>query len=256
MMRMRCISIVANASRPYRSLPLPWSRSKWRTPHVQLAQCCVPSSQQQSGQQDDDAVLQQILYQRNTDRNTIPRAAFGASVFNTVYWLWYSLDFIPAVNASPIEDLHIDPAMGFGGLALGLMINSVTFLYPMSLISKLAYSPSTQTWHLWKHELPLIRPSTTPVSYSLGDLKMDPSSSETKNILDGLNGNLTKYRGHLGISAEDKNIPFLLEIREPTEVMDSDLLLQALLNPQAMKREAAQTKQPRRGGKKGKRGRR
>eukprot|EP00980_Cylindrotheca_fusiformis_P031269 scaffold26101_cov113-Cylindrotheca_fusiformis.AAC.1 len=75
---------------------------------------------------DDDQIL---LYQRNPERNVLPRAAFGFSIFNSTYWLWYVLDFIPAVNntttaaaasssASAADLYYIHPAVGLGGLAL------------------------------------------------------------------------------------------------------------------------------------------
>jgi hypothetical protein len=129
------------------------------------------------------------LYERNPDRNRIPQAAFlGVSLVNTMYWLWYALDFIPAVNASPSPELHIDPAVGAAGVALGALINSVIILYPAMTISKVTYQPSTQAFQLYKHSLlPLIRPSIrTPITSPLGSITMDRTSSDTTRILDEL----------------------------------------------------------------------
>ena len=64
--------------------------------------------------------------------------------------------------------------------------------------------------------------------------KMSP-----KKILEN-GADLSTYQGHLGISIEGERIPSLLEIREPKEVKNADFLLQALLDPQAIEREAAQ----------------
>jgi hypothetical protein len=178
-----------------------------------------------------------LIYQRESERNKVPRAAFGFSVANTTYWLWYALDFIPAVNTSPITDLHIDPAIGFGGVALGFFINALTGLYPTSLISKLAYDSSTGTFFLWKHDMPFIRQSAVPLVYPLGSLKMDHSSSDTRKLVKE-NRN---YKGHLGISVEGRWIPMLLEVRGPSELLDPQLMLQALLDPKAAQREMKTT---------------
>ena len=194
------------------------------------------------------------LYQRNSERNKLPRTAFGFSLLNTTYWLWYSLDFIPAVNASPIGDLHVNPSIGFGGVALGIFINLLTGIYPSSLISKLAFDTSTQQFFVWKHDLPLIRESGEPLVYSLGSLKIDPSSAETQELLE----KSSLYQGHLGVSVGGKLFPMLLEVREPSELLDPQLMLQALLDPQAMKQPTTtktfrkkqhQLKQGRKGGK-------
>ena len=158
---------------------------------------------------------------------------------NTTYWLWYALDFIPAVNASPLEDLHIDPAIGAGGVALGILINSVTILYPKSTISKITYEPLHHRLAIYNHSLPLLHPSTNGKEYPLGQVKLDPTSTDVKTILQDLEGDLTQFQGHLGISCEDKSIPMLLELRNTAgdgnnPLHHPDLLLQALLDPQAL----------------------
>ena len=173
-----------------------------------------------------------VLYQRNSDRNIAPRAVFGVSLFNTIYWTWYSLDFIPAVNASPIEGLHIDPAVGVAGVALGILINSVALLYPMTLTSKLAFSPTANMYKVWKHDLPFITPSKQPTEYLLGGLSLDHSSSDVKKILTTYDGDLRQFSGHLGIVIKGKKIPMLVEIRDKEELLRPKLMLQALVNPQ------------------------
>ena len=84
-----------------------------------------------SNNQKDDV----IFYERKPAYNKLPQGALGVSVANTVYWTWYTFDFIPTVNASPIEALHVDPRVGLFGIGLGVSINIVTVLYPMSLVS-------------------------------------------------------------------------------------------------------------------------
>ena len=71
-------------------------------------------------------------------------------------------------------------------------------------------------------------------------MTMDKTSSETKKILDELGADMHRYQGHLGICVAEKRIPFLLEIQDPHEVHDGDFLLQALLDPHAIRRELLQ----------------
>jgi hypothetical protein len=203
------------------------------------------SQQQQEQETNDSGKDTVLLYERDAERNKLPRAAFGFSILNSTYWLWYVLDFIPAVNASPVADLHINPAIGVGGLALGAAINVATGLYPSSLISKLAYNPTSQKWYLWKHDLPWIRQSSTPVEYPLGSLQLttaSSSSSNTQRLLQNstaaaaaaASSSSSYYKGHLGIKIREQPIPMLLEIRESSKVLDPPLLLQALLDPHAL----------------------
>mmetsp|Transcript_22002 Transcript_22002/g.61191 ORF Transcript_22002/g.61191 Transcript_22002/m.61191 type:complete len:244 (+) Transcript_22002:117-848(+) len=100
------------------------------------------SSGSSISKRDDNGSSVEILYQRDPRRNGLPKASFLVSSMNSMYWLWYVFDFIPAVNASPIEDLHVDPIYGFGGLGLSILIQSVFTFYPLSLVSKIGYRAS------------------------------------------------------------------------------------------------------------------
>lgn len=176
----------------------------------------------------DDWVL---LYQRDSERNRLPQAAFAFSILNSSYWLWYTLDFIPTINASPIDDLYVNPMIGVGGVTFGLMINVVTGLYPYLLVSKLGYAPKNQELSVWKHDLfPFIQEAKEPKRYSLGTLRLNTSSSDTQNLLQ----DSSTYTGHLGLQADDERLPFLMEVREKGELRDPQLLLQLLLDPKAM----------------------
>jgi hypothetical protein len=64
---------------------------------------------------------------------------------------------------------------------------------------------------------------------------MDKTSSDTKKILNEYGGDITKYQGHLGLSLENGYIPLLVEVREPTEVHNSQLMFEVLLDPQRLK---------------------
>eukprot|EP00536_Pseudo-nitzschia_multiseries_P015724 jgi/Psemu1/218927/e_gw1.940.27.1 len=186
-----------------------------------------------------------MLYERDPSRNGLPRASFLVSSMNSMYWLWYVFDFIPAVNASPIEDLHVDSIYGFGGLGLSILIQTVFTLYPLSLVSKIGYRTSPRVHRdilLWKHTLPLLRTSQKPLVIPVGGITMDKTSDDTRKILEELGGDVGKFEGHLGLTRvsenENKtdsgsitiNFPLLVDIRSPAEVYNSEMMLQTLLS--------------------------
>lgn len=151
-------------------------------------------------------------------------------------------DFVPAVNSAPIQDLHVDPAYGFAGLGISILIQSAFTLYPTTLISKLAYQPVGSTTNqqqpqvlVWKHSLPFVQPSKNPTRIPLGNLYMDKTSSDTSKILGDYGGDMQQIRGHLGLGEKNGYIPLLLEIREEYEVLNSQLLLEVLLDPQRLR---------------------
>jgi hypothetical protein len=186
-------------------------------------------------QENEESIF--LLYQRNPERNGLPRSAFLVSSLNSLYWIWYVFDFVPAVNSSPIPELHMDPAYGFFGLGLSVMIHSVFTLYPLSLVSKLDYDPVMQRVRLWRHSLPWVRPSKIPTPIPLGDITMDKASSDTTKILTDLAGDVHKYQGHLGVTVGKGILPFLVEIRQPEEIYNSQLFLEVLLDPQRLKHQ-------------------
>jgi hypothetical protein len=181
-----------------------------------------------------------LLYERSPERNGLPQAAFAASTINSTYWIWYAFDFVPAINNSPVAELHIDPSFGLFGLGISMMLQSVFTLYPLHLVSKLEYDPSTQHVRLYRHSLPMVRPSKAPIPIiPLGGIGMDKASSDTTKILIDLKGNVQKYEGHLGVSVGGNNIfPFLIEIRQPYEIPNSQLFLEVLLDPQRLKHQS------------------
>ena len=199
-----------------------------------------------------------VLYKRNLNKNVLPRTSFIVSSLNSFYWFWYVFDFVPAVNESPIEAFHIDSTYAIGGLALSILIQSAFTLYPLSLIAEISYKqPKQENYEkcndcrlqqveilVWRHALPLVRPSSKPLIIPLGGITMDMTSDNTRTILDELDGNIEKFEGYLRLNrrvidndnknhnGDDKaktNFPLILEIREPSEVHNSQLLLQVLL---------------------------
>ena len=207
---------------------------------------CFLSSSSSSTDQIRKEPKFRVLYKRNRERNTMPRAALGVSLFHTSYWTWYTLDFIPAVNASAIDSLHVDPTMGLVGVGLGLLVNSVALLYPMMTVSKVALSTTNHTIKVWMHDLPLVTASSRCTEYSVGQIFVNPTSAGGAKIVKKLNGDMSRFRGHLGVSVEGKKLPLLIDIQDSNEVKSSDLIFQALMNPTALERDNKLGRQPKR----------
>ena len=89
-----------------------------------------------------------LLYHRNPSRSTSPRALFGMSTFNLLYWTWYVIDFTPAINTAAqikaamgqidtqtLELLLVDPIMGYVGLGVSMTIWLGAYYYSKQLVS-------------------------------------------------------------------------------------------------------------------------
>jgi hypothetical protein len=89
-----------------------------------------------------------LLYYRSPKRQKYPRATLAFSSFNLTYWLWYTFDFTPSVNASAHEKaaigqidaetlqlLLVDDFMGYVGLGVALVIWGGSIWYPRNLVS-------------------------------------------------------------------------------------------------------------------------
>lgn len=171
------------------------------------------------------------LYKRDSDRDYIPRVAFGMSFVNTLYWLWYAIDFIPAVNASPIESLHIDPIVGYGALGLGIGINVMTAIYPAVLVAKMDFDETNNQLHVYRYNLPFITVVSTPALYNLGDIK----SSDLTKILEDYKGDFRRFKGHLALKAKGSTLPLLLEITDADRDVENggEDLMHMILRPKA-----------------------
>jgi hypothetical protein len=202
-----------------------------------------------------DNVGEWTLFERSTDNYLLLRTGVGFSSFHSLYWLWYVTDFIPAVNASPVSELHIDPTLGWAGLGFALSIQAVFLLYPKRLVSRLALrqrpwpppadadgerrvgiNNNTSNNHrefelvILTHTLPLIRPSTRPSTVvPVGGVLLDPNSSELQTVLGECSGDLSEFRGVLGMGRGWP--PYLLDVRESSNVPRPGALLSALLYP-------------------------
>jgi len=181
-----------------------------------------------------------LLFRRDPDF-TLMRTGIGLSSFHTAYWLWYITDFIPLVNASPMEELHIDPTLGLVGLIFSFTIQAVFFVYPTRLISKLEYvDRERQQLRIYTHTIPVVRPAAKPTVVSVGQVVLDPSAEDTQTVLNQHQGDLEKFHGHIGVGPPTGSktklwslfpyMSYLMDIRDPSNVPEPDLLLQLLLH--------------------------
>jgi hypothetical protein len=185
---------------------------------------------------EDDAEQPEIvLYQRGPGRNALPRSGLGFSSFHTAYWIWYSADFIPTVNASEMHNLHIDPMLGVVGICFASIIQVIFFTYPKKLVSRLTFKPDSKQLLFYTHSIPFVTPATTASIYTLGDAPvLDASSADAKHLMEDLSGDISQYRGIMAVSKKGQWPPFLLDIREPSDVAEPELMLEALLTPDRM----------------------
>lgn len=191
-----------------------------RTSSRKLSSVVPSNDQSHAGRKEKENDVHDVLiYERDPTRNAPTTASFFASSLNSIYWVWYVVDFIPAVNASPLESFHINPLYGFGGLGLSLLIQSAVALYPLSLVSKITYRTSAPSVLsdsddkpkqknstlqqkqdeilVWKHTLPLLRTSSKPIVFPVGGFALDKTSEKTRIILEELGGDVGKFEGHL-----------------------------------------------------------
>ena len=205
-----------------------------------------------------EQVQEELLFEGSREKFALMRTGLGFSCFHTAYWLWYTTEFIPNVNASPMQNLHVEPAVGWAGFVFGLAIQAVFFVYPKRLVSRLTYRPAgfvsdgmaaPAQVSIYTHQLPLIQPATRPTavvrmssSEETTATLLDPLSKPASVLIDQLNGDIQAYEGVLAIRNPNKTrlpwrFPLLLDFQKDTRVPNSSRLLQALLYPQDLWRQ-------------------
>jgi hypothetical protein len=176
-----------------------------------------------------------VLYERGPGRNALARSGLGFSSFHTAYWLWYTADFIPTVNAAEMHNLHIDPMLGVVGIVFASVIQAIFFTYPKRLVSRLTWKSEARQLLFYSHTIPFVTPATSPTIFTLGESPvLDPSSSDAKHLLGKLSGDISQYRGHMAVAKKGQWPPFLLDLRETGDVREAELMLEALLSPDKM----------------------
>jgi hypothetical protein len=172
-----------------------------------------------------------LLYERSKSRATFPRGLVGIATFNSVYWVWYTFDFLPAVNRSPIEDLDVDTTLGFLGIALSMVLQFGAVAYPLRLVSKLEYDPKAQNFTVYQHDIPLVIASHIGRTYPIGTLKLDPASLEARTLLAAQEN----FRGNLALKAVNERFPLLVDVQED-ELKDAALFSKILTEPEQVVR--------------------
>jgi len=199
-----------------------------------------------------------ILYKNKTNPSlTLMRSGLALSTFHTGYWIWYNTDFIPMVNQAAMQELHIDPILGYGGLALAAVVNLAFAVFPKRLVSKLGYRPQSKKMVVYTHQLPIVRPAFFPsASFPVGSSNLSSTTTEgstdekpkyfklnhrSASQISGLAMSGKKTKGvfvELGtdftgvLSAGPSQPLYTISIRGPKDVPEPELLLEALMRPE------------------------
>jgi hypothetical protein len=193
-----------------------------------------------------------VLYQRARGRESLVRSGLAFSSFHSAYWLWYNTFFIPAVNQAPMESLHVDPMIGVVGMVFATVLQTIFFVYPTFLVSKITYQPPTSSVEdgmigVYTHTIPGVYARKQGKAFLIGDIVMDPSSNDAKQITQDLKGDWLQFRGHVAIAGKGGTQwpPYLIDLRDagPEDVPEPNLLLEALLTPSQLRRRSKQVQQ-------------
>jgi len=195
----------------------------------------------------------ELIYERGDETLKLLKSGIIFSSFHTSYWVWYTTEFIPAVNASPMPELHIEPMLGYTGIAFALLTQGAFFLFPKCLVSKVERRPSgwigerqvpAQLW-IYTYSIPFIRPAAkaSKVIDLAADLPplADPAATEARQLLE--RGHMDGYTGRIPIKMSGQTIPFLLDMRSICTIPDSNRLFQALFSPGHLLQAPSSTKE-------------
>ena len=199
-----------------------------------------------------------VLYERKTKASlTLMRSGLAFATCHTLYWIWYTTDFIPLVNQAAMQELHIDPAVGYGGMALACVVNLAFAMLPKRVVSKLGYRHQSRKIIVYTHRLPIVRPNPYPsASFPVGTPRVLTKSKEGEETAEEpkyfkITSNsaaqilsLVKERKEddmfveLGtdftgvISAGLSRPYYMIQIEGPNDVPHPELLLEALMRPE------------------------
>ena len=200
----------------------------------------LPSSQrlfsntyQNLSKSDDRDVSTQsiLLYKRDASRSLFPRLLLLFTTFHSSYWLWYTLDFTPTINARNIESVLIDPTVGYCGLGLSILMSVGALLYPKSLIEEIRLAESGEkSVFLRTYSLPFVTPSS-PKRFPIGCVVLD-SHNDAMKVINEYHGDIRKLEGYIPLQADNYYVNYLLHFGEntaETEVKDARLLFQTIV---------------------------
>jgi len=183
-----------------------------------------------------------VLYERDASANAKPRAVLAMTYFSSIYWTWYAIDFIPHVNQSPIDSLHIEPWWGVLGCTVAYTMNAAAVAYAKTMISKVELkADASQPIHIYRHSLPFMTPSTSkPLTYHVGDAALDYNTQEVQHLMTTLTSSSSSssknglgsdpgIEGHLTLNLKDRRWPLGFFFTSVNDVKDPDMFLETLL---------------------------
>jgi hypothetical protein len=176
-----------------------------------------------------------IIYRRHVaTENRGLRAATAACFLNTSYWCWYTCRTVLGEALAPLP-YYLDPDAAMVGMGTAVLVSYACYSYSTSvLISKLSYNATRRKVKVWFHQFPTGREASSFVEYDWGDIYLDQSRAEVKQLVEKLGGDTTKFKGYLPLRTLDdrgktKDWSILLHLKEPLTIKNNDLFLQALL---------------------------
>ena len=188
---------------------------------------------------DDDDKNGVILYERDPGSNNPPRAILGLAYFSSFYWTWYAIDFIPTVNNSSIELLHIQPWWGVAACTVAYAVNIAAGAYCKAMVSKVVLqADAAKPVHIYRHSLPfMIASSKAPIECGYGQATLDYNTTEVQNLIDVIHhepGQQEQHpsvpvSGHLALQIKDRKFPVALYLTSTDDIKNKDLFLDTLL---------------------------
>jgi hypothetical protein len=192
-----------------------------------------------------------VLYERNPDANRLPRGALAVTYFMSTYWTWYAVDFIPSVNNSPLEYIHVSPWVGVGGCTLSYAVTFAACLYCKQMVSRVVLQKdSAKPVHVYLHSLPFMMASSKPVQYAYGDASLDYNSDDVQKLMTALdtrqdyNSQTTSVAGHLPLKTQDRKFPLGIYLTSTGDVKDKEVFLETLLFAPFDKSEGGKQEKP------------
>ncbi|KAL7569076.1 hypothetical protein ACA910_016916 [Epithemia clementina (nom. ined.)] len=218
--------------------------------YVQHQQCRYFLTNRFSATDGDDEFDEDIvMYQRNFERLSLTRSTFALSCIHSACWTWYNGYFIPMFQSSPLPALLTDPLFPMVGLSFAILIQSLATIYPIRLVSRLVWRKNKRQLLLYRYTFPFIQEQETPVILELGQIVLNPLSNDAQIILNEFHGDISKYVGHLTLQQQSNSffsLPYVLDIREPQDVPEPDMLLESLLQPERARKDLGGEQQRRR----------
>lgn len=172
-----------------------------------------------------------LIYQRDPKRTLFPRSLLAGSILHSSYWTWYILDFVPALNNSPIEALHVDPTISYCGFVISVLMLGGSVLYPRYLVGEVSLEDDKKVVKCYS--LPFVTLENDGMK-----IKNDSDDAEDSIHIDEISLDARRklrdehifVRGHIPIIKEGMKGHMLLDIKEErNEIKDKKGLAAFLL---------------------------